>query len=116
MFVTKSKLLSLTKDYPVSQFQRAIAISQSFSGPSSHVILLSDGYQLTLLFLNFFQTKVIATKSYLLSECHHQRFKHVGITLFWSFDVKMAHYRFKIVKKILTLGDWQEEFIKKINS
>lgn len=43
MFVIKSKLLSLTKDYPVSQFQRAIAISQSFSGPSSHVLLLSDG-------------------------------------------------------------------------
>lgn len=114
MFMTKSTLSALSRDYPHAQFQRAFATSQSLSGPSSRVILLSDGQHLILLFLNFLQTKVIAKKSYLLSECHHYQIHHLGITLFWSFDVGMAHYRFKLVKKILTLGNWQREFIEKI--
>lgn len=108
MLYTRKNLNQLTQEFPLPEYVRCIATSQSFASPSSHVVILLNDTQLVLVFLNFFQTRVIATKIYPRTTLSNNQFRSFGIQVKWTVTCDKTSYRFLIPKTVLTLGKEQD--------
>ena len=116
MLLTKKKLCRLAAPYNEGDMSIGYAESQSMESISSKVILLVDDRQVIILFLNFFQTKVIDHIAYarkdLTNEQLTQGFNGLDVVL--RFTVQNKKWRFRILKKIVTLGKMQRELIERL--
>lgn len=116
MLLTKKKLSRLAAPYNEGDMSIGFAESQSIESISSKTILLVNDRQVIILFLNFFQTKVIDHMAYarkdLANEQLNQGFN--GLDVVWRFTVQNKKWRFRILKKIVTLGKMQRELIEQL--
>ena len=117
MFISKELIDNFSKAYRNEQSVVCYAGSQSFGGPSNKVIMVMDEEILYLIFLNVTLTKVIHVTEIKRDSLSEESIKNSGFSLSvtWRFKVSHTKWRFIIMKKILTLGDMQREFIDKIS-
>ncbi|MDB7100764.1 hypothetical protein [Enterococcus mundtii] len=115
MLITKKWMDRLTSPYRTSGMFRCLAESQSLDSISSKVILLIDETKVTILFLNFFQTKVIDHLTYERAAIEEEQVTlGGGLSVIWRFSTGSKHWRFRIIKKIIPLGDEQREFLMQL--
>jgi hypothetical protein len=97
----------------INQFTR------SFSDEDT-VICYADSQTLSgasnILFLNVTLSKVIQQVELSFTDFHDETFSNnpFALSSTWSFYTGKSKWRFRIMKKILTLGDMQKEFIIRI--
>ncbi|MTD41456.1 hypothetical protein GIX45_23115 [Erwinia sp. CPCC 100877] len=116
MLITKKLIHRLSEPYIKGQMYACYAESQSLDSISSKAVLLMDDQTLIILFLNFFQTKVIHPIEYNREELANYQLKEGfnGLDVVWYFTIKDKSWRFRIMKKIITLGKMQREFIEEL--
>lgn len=115
MIITKKWLDRLTRPYRSPGMFRCFAESQSMDSVSSKAILLIDETKVTILFLNFFQTKVIDHLTYERTVIEEEQVAlGGGLSVVWRFSAGRKHWRFRIMKKIIPLGDEQREFLMQL--
>jgi hypothetical protein len=116
MLLTKKTVKRLTIPYMNGDMKIAVSTSQSLNSISSKAILLIDDSKLIILFLNFFQTKVIDHIVYQRKAITNSELTNgfLGIDVVWKFTVNNRKWRFRILKKIFPLGDLQRQFIDQI--
>jgi heme/copper-type cytochrome/quinol oxidase subunit 2 len=118
MLLTKKLIHRLSEPYIEGQMTAGYVESQSMDSISSKAILLVNDTTLMVLFLNFFQTKVIHQMVFSRKEIENEQLKEgiTGLDVVWRFTIKDKKWRFRIVKNILTLGKMQQQFIEEIRN
>jgi hypothetical protein len=116
MLLTKKFIHRLSEPYIEGQMTAGYVESQSMDSISSKAILLINDTTLMILFLNFFQTKVIHQMVFSRKELENEQLKEGfnGLSVVWRFKTKDKNWRFRIMKNILTLGKMQQQFIEEI--
>lgn len=100
MLITKKWMDRLTRPYRSQGMVRCLAESQSMDSISSKVILLINEKNVTILFLNFFQTKVIDHLTYERAEIEKEDVAlGGGLSVVWRFSAGGKKWRFRIIKK-----------------
>ncbi|MEK5259816.1 MULTISPECIES: hypothetical protein [Paenibacillus] len=112
LFITKKTINKLAEPYRESDMLVCYSTPQSFSAYTSRAILLLNNDRIIILFLNLFSTKVVQKVEYEVADLQEQKY-HSGhlSSAIWSFKIKGQHCRFRIIKKILTLGSMQRDFL-----
>lgn len=115
MIITKKMMYRLSKPYIEQEMSACYAESQSLASTSSKVILLLNDTKLIILFLNFTSSKVIHKIDYNREELVNKKIKNGAfLDIVWSFSVENTAWRFRIMKKIVTLDKMQMNFINKL--
>lgn len=113
LFITKKSIDRLAASYKEPDMFTCYANSQSFSSTTSRAILLINYNKLTILFLNLFSTKVVHKVEFDVADLQKHKYKSGDpLASVWSFTTEGKSWRFRIVKKILTLGSMQGDFLK----
>ncbi len=112
LFITKKLIDKLAEPHRESDMLICYSTPQSFSAYTSRAILLLNNDRIIILFLNLFSTKVVQKVEYEVADLQEQKY-HSGhlSSAIWSFKIKGKHSRFRIIKKILTLGSMQRDFL-----
>lgn len=112
-FITKKTINSLAAQHKEPDMLTCYAISQALSSVTSRVILLINPSKVIILFLNALSSKVVQKVELDVAELQNQKFKSgLLFSAIWSFDVGGKHWRFNIIKKMLTLGSMQGDFLR----
>ncbi|UQZ36682.1 hypothetical protein C2I18_26000 [Paenibacillus sp. PK3_47] len=112
IFITKKNIHKLIEPYRESDMLVCYSTPQSFSAYSSRAILLINNRKVIILFLNLFSTKVIQKVEFEAAELEEQNYNPgYASSAIWSFKIKGEKWKFRIIKKILTLGSMQREFL-----
>ena len=116
MFISKTMIDDLSAPFRNEKSVICYAKSQTLSGPSDKVILIMDDKVLTLLFLNITVSKVIHTQEIKLIDISHEKITEplLSLDISWHFYEDKSKWRFRIMKKIVTLGNWQVQFINEL--
>lgn len=116
MIITKKMMYRLSQPYIEQEMSACYAESQSLASTSSKVILLLNDTKLIILFLNFTSSKVIHKIDYNREELVNKKIKNGAsfLDVVWSFSVENTAWRFRIMKKIVTLDKMQMNFINKL--
>ncbi|MEX3746834.1 MULTISPECIES: hypothetical protein [Lysinibacillus] len=116
MIISKSMIDGFSRTYVKENSVVCYAESQTLSGASNKAILILNDSTLHILFLNITLSKVIQHTELSLREIQNSKLKKNSFFLssVWSFRVNQNKWRFRIMKKIVTLGNMQSEFIKNI--
>ncbi|MBO0477367.1 hypothetical protein DOK76_09800 [Vagococcus sp. DIV0080] len=117
MFISKETIHTLSLAYLTEHSVVCYAESQSLAITTNKVILIMDHSQLYILGLNTFLTKVTQVTTLSLTDITNERFSTnpLSLSVTWSFTSRTNEWHFRIMKKILTLGDGQKEFINRLN-
>jgi hypothetical protein len=112
-FITQKTINGLATQHKEPDMLTCYAVSQSLSSVTSRAILLINNSKVVILFLNVFSSKVVKKVEFNLTKLQQQKLKSgVLFSAIWSFDVNGAHWRFSIIKKMLTLGSMQGDFLR----
>ena len=112
LLITRKLINRLSEPYKEADMLACYVTSQAISSTTSRAILLINHDVLKILFLNVFSSKVVQMVRIPLSDLEQQRLKSgVSLASIWSFQSHGIHYRFSIIKKMLTLGSMQAEFL-----
>lgn len=113
LFITRNLISRLVEPYKESDMLACYAISQAISSTTTRAVLLLNSTTLKVLFLNVFSTKVVRAVEFAIADLEHQQFKSGFFSsAIWSFQVNGQHWRFSIIKKMLTLGSMQGDFLR----
>lgn len=116
LFITRKSIDRLTEPYREPDMLACYAISQTISSTTSKAILLINRNRLRILFLNIFSSKVVEMVDFALDNLINQKLKSgMGLSAIWSFQLNGTHWRFSIIKKMLTLGSMQGDFLSFLN-
>ncbi len=116
LFITRKSIDRLTEPYREPDMLACYAISQTISSPTSKAILLINRERLRVLFLNVFSSKVVETVDFALDDLQHQKLKSgMRLSTIWSFQLNGTQWRFSMIKKMLTLGSMQGDFLSFLN-
>lgn len=112
LFIHKKLINKLTAPYAEQDMLTCYATAESLSAYTSRAILLVDHNKLVMLFLNFFSSKVVHTIEFEISELQSHRYKNGSfLSVVWSFQSRGQTWRFRMVRKMLTLGTMQGDFL-----
>ncbi|MGN7411167.1 hypothetical protein ACTHPG_00830 [Paenibacillus sp. SAF-068] len=116
LFITRKSIDRLAEPYREPDMLACYAISQTISSPTTRAILLINRDRLRILFLNVFSSKVVESVDFALDDLQHQKLKSgMRLSAIWSFQFNGTHWRFSMVKKMLTLGSMQGDFLSFLN-
>lgn len=111
IFITKKTIAQLTEPYRESDMVVCYSTPQSFSAYSSRAILLMNNDRVIILFLNLFSSKVVQKVEFESADLQEQKYNPGLSSAIWSFKIKGQNWKFRIIKKILTLGSMQGDFL-----
>lgn len=113
MLISKSMINHFTRSFSDEDTVICYADSQTLSGASNKAILIMNHSTLHILFFNVTLSKVIQQVELSFTDFHDETFSNnpFALSSTWSFYIGKSKWRFRIMKKILTLGDMQKEFI-----
>lgn len=112
-FITQKTINSLAAQHKEPDMLTCYADSQALSSVTSRAILLINNSKVIILFLNALSSKVVQKVEFDVADIRNQKFKSgVLFSAIWSFDVGGKHWRFSIIKKMLTLGSMQGDFLR----
>lgn len=113
LFITKKTTAKLTEAHIDPGMCACYATPQGFSAVTSRAILLINDNKLIILFLNMFSTKVVRKVELRIADLQEQTYNSSidPLTAVWSFNHQGQRWKFRILKKILTLGSMQGEFL-----
>lgn len=116
MIISKNVIKILSAPYIDPESVMCFAKSQTASGASDRVILIKNESKLHILFLNVTLSKVIQHIELSLDEITDAKISsnHFSLDIVWSFHNGKRNWRFRILKKIITLGNMQKEFINQL--
>ncbi|MGL5686451.1 MAG: hypothetical protein ACRCXQ_11725 [Vagococcus fluvialis] len=116
MLISKSMINHFTRSFSDEDTVICYADSQTLSGASNKAILIMNHSTLHILFFNVNLSKVIQQVELSFTDFHDETFSNnpFALSSTWSFYTGKSKWRFRIMKKILTLGDMQKEFIIRI--
>lgn len=114
LFITKKSTNRLTEAHIEPGMFASYATPQGFSAVTSRAILLINDNKLIVLFLNLFSTKVVQKIEFRLADLQEQTYNSSidPLSAVWSFNHQGQRWKFRILKKILTLGSMQDEFLR----
>lgn len=111
-FITHKTINGLAAQHKEPDMLTCYAVSQALSSVTSRAILLINNSKVIILFLNALSTKVVQKVEFDVADLQNQKFKSgLLFSAIWSFDVGGKHWRFSIIKKMLTLGSMQGDFV-----
>ncbi|WP_342572014.1 hypothetical protein MKY85_05385 [Paenibacillus sp. FSL R5-0749] len=116
LLITRKSIYRLVQPYREPDMLACYAISQTISSPTSKAILLINRDRLKVLFLNVFSSKVVEIIDFALDDLKNQKLKSgMGLSAMWSFQLNGTHWRFSMIKKMLTLGSMQGDLLSFLN-
>ncbi len=112
IFITKKLIYSLAEPHREPGMLVCYATPQGFSAITSRAILLINDNRMIVLFLNLFSTKVVQKIEFEIADIQNQKYhSKTPLTALWSFKIMDRIWKFRISKKIVTLGSMQSEFL-----
>lgn len=114
LFITKKSTNRIIEAHIEPGMFVCYATPQGFSAVTSRAILLINDNKLIVLFLNLFSTKVVQKIEFRLTDLQEHTYNSSidPLTAVWSFNYQGQRWKFRILKKILTLGSMQGEFLR----
>ena len=116
MIISNNVITNFASPYVNSDSVICFAKSQTLAGASDKVILIKDHSKLHMLFLNFTLSKVIQHVEVSLDVISDVNISNnpFSLDLVWSFRRGENKWRFRMMKKIMTLGNMQKELIDRL--
>ncbi|WP_410771676.1 hypothetical protein [Fontibacillus sp. BL9] len=112
IFINKKLIDRLTESHREPDMLVCYATLQGFSAITSRAILLINDSRIIVLFLNLFSSKVVHKVEIEVADIQNQKYhSRTPLTALWSLNIKGQHWKFRITKKIVTLGSMQSEFL-----
>lgn len=112
IFINKKTIDKLTESHRESNMHICYSTPQSFSARTSRAILLVNEDRMIILFLNLFSSKVVHKVEFEVSDLEEQKYRSgTLLSAIWSFKVNGQYWNFRIIKKIVTLGSMQSDFL-----
>lgn len=112
-FITQKTINGLAAKYKEPDMLTCYAVSQALASVTSRAILLINNSKVIILFLNALSSKVVQKVEFDIADIQNQKFKSgLLFSAIWSFDAGGKHWRFSIIKKMLTLGSMQGDFLR----
>lgn len=113
LFIKKNTINRLAEQYKEPDMFTCYAMSQSFASVTSRAILLMNHKKIIVLFLNAFSSRVVQKIEFPFDGLENSKLRYgILLSAIWSFDFKGDKWRFSIIKKIMTLGTMQGDFLR----